>query len=209
MSTCTSCTAPAGDVYKLCGNCGDEIARDLAFVPALLAELEVTYAKQDKLTVTPGRGGDEGLPWKEQAHRAAVEIGDCLRRWATGLPVSAAEIPADPADLSRWLHSRVDWLRALEHAKNAHQDITGAVTRAIAVIDLPANRARFEVGPCPEQVEQGACDGTVWAYIATRSDDMSMLRCWTCGARWNTTQWLRVGRRILARAHQLARHRAA
>lgn len=208
MSTCTRCTAPAGDTYRLCGNCGDEIARDLAFVPALLAELEVTYAKQDKLTVTPGRGGDEGLPWKGKAKTAAADLGHFLRVWAAALPVEPVEIPADPAELARWLHSRVDWIRALEHAKTAHQDITGAVTRAIAVIDLPANRARFEVGPCPEQAEEGACDGTVWAYIATRSDDMSMLRCWTCGARWNTTQWLRVGRRILARARQLG-HRAA
>lgn len=208
MSTCTRCTAPAGDTYVLCGNCGDEIARDLAFIPALLSELETTYAKQDKLTLGSGRGGEEGLPWKDRARTSADELTHTLLSWAVALPVSQWLIPATMAELSGWLHARVDWLRALESAKDAHQQITGAVTKAIGVIDLPANRARFEVGPCPEQTEEGACDGTVWAYIATRPEDLSLLRCWTCGGRWNTTQWLRVGRRILARMRQLG-NRAA
>lgn len=226
MSDCVVCTGDVADGYILCAYCGDQIADALTVVAgglpsqqpgkphlmldALTAELDTTASRQDRIVVGHGRGGDTGLPWKEPATGATAELGACVRYWA-GLVNRAAEpLPATVPELARWLWCRVDWLRAHDAAKTAHREITSTVARAERVIDLPANRARFEVGPCPELIaERGYCDGTVWAYIATRPEDESALRCWTCGARWNTMQWLRVGRRILTRARQLKRSAAA
>lgn len=225
MSECVVCTGDVADGYILCAYCGDQIADGLADVAGmrpsqqpgkphlmletLTAELDTTTSRQDRVVVSHGRGGETGLPWKDTATGATGELDYYVRYWADRVNRDAEQLPAAVPALARWLWCRVDWLRAHDAARAAHREITTAVARATRAIDLPANRARFEVGPCPEIEDHGYCDGIVWAYIATRPEDESALRCWTCGARWNTTQWLRVGRRILARARQLKRSAAA
>jgi hypothetical protein len=225
VSDCVACTGEVADGYILCLICGDQIADGLADVGGLLpsqqpgkprlmldaltTELGTTTSRQDRIVINPGRGGETGLPWKDAAADAFAELDHAVHHWAAQVNHAGDPMPADVPAAARWLWRRVDWLRAHPDAKEAHRQITTAVARAERVIDLPANRARFEVGPCPEIVEDcGHCTGVVWAYIATRPEDESVLRCWDCGARWNTTQWLRVGRRILTRSRQIKRRAA-
>ena len=217
------CTQPPGGGYLLCQNCGDQIADDLtAIADYLPAELDITASRQDRITISPGRGGETGLPWKDTATTALADLAGCVLLWArTVNRGSDWLIPGTLTEVARWLWCRVDWIRSHDGAADAHRQITGTVSRAVRVIDLPATRSRFPVGPCPEVVEGGACTGTVWAYIATRArradeprmasspEDESRLRCWECGARWVTPQWLTALKGILTRQRQLGWRRAA
>jgi hypothetical protein len=214
------CDRPVHDNYLICARHGDELARDLADpaglctdadghpVPSLSDELAATVSRQDKLTVrSDRRGATTGLPWKEPAADAAWVLANTLSTWARDLAETrGVELDATTvSETAEWLHRRVDWIRQHEAAEEAHGDLTAAIRNARAAIDLPANRARFEVGPCPEDTDGRACPGTVWAYIPTREEDPALMRCTDCGTEWSTPQWLRVGRRILSLIEQRKR----
>jgi hypothetical protein len=116
-----------------------------------------------------------------------------------GLPLPADNLEA----MSRWMLHHTEWLRHHEAGSEAIDEIVGDVDKARKVIDRPPHRTTFPVGPCPETDDQGAaCIGEVRAYIPNDEDQPARLSCNTCGAVWLSYQWLRAGRRILARAEQ-------
>jgi hypothetical protein len=218
------CDRPTHNTFLICGRHGDELARDLADpaglrtdadghpMPSLPDELAATTSRQDKLTAcSDRRGAAGGLPWKENAADAAWVLAHTLHAWAAEL-ADTRRVALDTTTVTEtaaWLHNRVDWLRQHDAAGEAHGELTAAIRNARAAIDLPANRARFEVGPCPEDTDDGACPGTVWAYIPTRDDDPALLRCTDCDTVWSTPQWLRVGKRIRGLIEQRKRRQAA
>ncbi|MPZ27528.1 MAG: hypothetical protein GEV12_14245 [Micromonosporaceae bacterium] len=106
--------------------------------------------------------------------------------------------PTTVAASMRWLAGQLGWLRYREYAGEAWRDlrdVTGWLHRAV---DRPANRTRFPVGPCPEITAGGVpCAGQVTAVIPAREDRPALMECGTCGERWPTIQWARVGRRML------------
>lgn len=220
---CEVCTRPAGEGFAICESCGNALADDLADVaglrtgrdgeplPSLPDELLTAISRQDHLTVrSDRRGREEGLPWKQTPAQAARALHGALAMWARQLADTRRDTldATTTAEVAAWLHNRVDWLRQHPAAAQAHADLTAAVANARDAIDLPSCRARFPVGPCPDNNDDGPCPGTVWAYIATGNDE-SLMRCRCCGARWNTTQWYRVGKRIQTRRRQLERNAAA
>lgn len=208
MGECVTCTKPTSEY--LCPGCGDHLARDLADVPDLCAELDTTRYRLDHVTARAavGRDAEKPLAWKEPAADAAWVLADTLGTWARDL-AHVRHVPLDPrtvADVAGWLEHRIDWLRAHPDAAQAHDEISNAVRNTRRAIDLPANRARFHVGPCPEHVDEQRCPGEVWAYIPTRDDEDAMLRCQHDEQHaWGTVQWLRAGRRILTLMQQLKR----
>lgn len=212
-SECVTCTQPAHEAF-LCSRCGHQLAVDLDDVAGLLtgargdpldslaAELATTRYRLDAVAARSpiGRDADKPLPWKEPAADAAWVLADTLVAWARDLAgIRGVLLDAHTvAEVATWLARRVDWIRQHPRAGQAHDEITNAVRNARRAVDRPANRARFEVGPCPEQDADGArCPGRVWAYIPTREEDPAVLRCARCEAEWDTTRWLRVGTRIL------------
>jgi hypothetical protein len=91
----------------------------------------------------------------------------------------------------RWLTPHTEWLAARDtdpHPIHAWRAIRGDAAHAM---DLPRDRARFEVGPCPE-----ACDGTVWAFIGTQATDSAMGCDTTQDHQWTPAQFYRAGTRI-------------
>ena len=59
----TVCNSPACSMIQhngyLCRNCTDTLIRNLKAIPWLLEELEVTLARQDKLSESSDRSSDE------------------------------------------------------------------------------------------------------------------------------------------------------
>jgi hypothetical protein len=210
---CGVCGAPAGDDAYLCRTCTLKLGADLRDVPSLWQELDTTRTRQDKLVLNSGApsGAERPLFFNEHAAQAAWDLHATLNAWC--LDVSrlteddrdqlAVVDQHDVPGLSEWLTRNMRTLRQHDEAAAAYDEIIDTIRRARRAIDRPENRTRFEVGPCPEILPEGTCDGKVWAFIPVSEDKVSFMRCLECGHDWDTTQWLRVGRRILTRMSQL------
>lgn len=207
---CAACTRPAGASYVLCFSCVDRLADGLHAVPGLLDDLDTTYARLDRISVTSGRGGDTGLPVKLTAADAREHLGDIITYW-TYAAIKGRETPWNApntlAELAIWLSRRLDWLRALESAGDAYSQLHRAVSTAWRVIDRPTHRCSFWVGLCPEIAADGVhyCSGDVWAYVPLRIGvDPAVLRCRNPECKgyhepWAVPSWRKIGHRIAQR----------
>jgi hypothetical protein len=217
-----TCDRPVGDGF-VCQRCAHDLERALGDIPAVVHQLNLTLAKQTRYADRNERGGNEQpLPMDPLASAAASELRHHLCNWVTivaetrGLPLPAAAIyhpGGEPGmdTLARWMLAHVEWLRHHEHGHIAVEELTGDMRQARRVIDVPANRTTFPVGPCPEylsmtvtwdppgigarHVEQN-CAGEVRAYIPNTDTQPARLECSACHTVWESWQWLRAGRRI-------------
>jgi hypothetical protein len=198
----------------LCGLCADRTADRLASVDDLHRELAVTYARCDVLSISAGRGGEQGLPFAQLAKDADVFLTETVIYWSQQLAIVRAslwDLPNTLHEVAWWLIRRLDWLRAIPAAGEAYTQIERATTRAQHAIDRPLHRTRFPVGPCPEVRESRYCLGLVMAYVPTRVGvDRAVMRCRTPECRrhvepWGTESWSDAGKRIVRLREQLAR----
>lgn len=146
-STCPICDAPQ-DQGLACHACVTRLERDLAQVPALVTELDVTLSRQARI----GGGGDgkmgkgwarEKLPINVGAAAAAWDLEQTLTIWAremSGNPV------ATTVHASHVLLLHVNEIRRHPDVAHMIEKITQVITKARHAIDKPAER--FFVGPC-------------------------------------------------------------
>lgn len=208
--TCHTCGIPTPDAY-LCRTHTAALLADIRTIPDLLDELDTTITRQDKLLHFNDRrsSAETPLDWNEHAAQIREELADTLTAWCHEVaaideyerdPLHAATTPTARAV---WLADNIRTCRRHPSAGTAADELGNAVHRAHRAVDHPTIRSRFYVGPCPEQADQGCCDGEVWSFLATATDEQSYMRCTACEHRWDSHQWLRVGPRILARQQQL------
>jgi hypothetical protein len=176
--------------------------RDLRDVPQLVQELQTTLARQGRTSPTHHGGlAHERSGYHAGASDALASLERTLTAWseALGRPAwysttAAAALLADLEDL-----------RTHADADKAHTEITSAITEARRTIDTAANRTIIEVGPCPQE----GCTSTVYAYIPTEDTRPARMECRQNPThRWDTTQWLRTGKRILDRITHIKAARA-
>jgi hypothetical protein len=205
---CKACARPAGAGMVICASCGDKIADNLVAVPDLVADLAITFSRQDVLTEAAGRGGEVGLPFVDRASETTAELAAAVLRWAQAVAMVRSnvwELPNDLAALALWLRYRIDWLRAMDSAAEAYVDIDRVITRARRVVDRPQNRTSFPVGKCGESIDQQFCSGDVYALIPTRIGvDPAVLKCRNpeCARNhtpWPVESWRAAGKSILRR----------
>lgn len=210
---CGVCTAPTADGIYLCKTHLEQLAGELRRVPDLADELDVTITRRDKLSPHADRKStaESPLAWNEHAAQAAWELNATVNAWS----LDASRIDEDDrdplarihhsetAELARWLRGNLSALKRHEEAGQAHDELSNAIHRAHRAVDYPNTRSRFEVGPCPQDINGEPCDGKVWAFIASSDDKVSFMRCVDCETKWDSTQWLRVGPRIYRRKQQL------
>lgn len=218
MTTCvTGCGRPTRDTLLLCRSCLWALECDLGDVGWLDEQLETVLARQIALSErNGGHSAETPLPVHPGAFKARSELRVTLVGWVRDMAESRAvegpacsrcghesctairwhELPADtmPA-LAWWLLKRIDRIALHPAAADLHGEIVGAVRLAWRVVDAPANRTTFPVGPCPEV----PCPGEVRAYIPAQPEREARMECTACHRCWDPTQWLRTGRRILAR----------
>jgi hypothetical protein len=210
---CVACSRPPDAGMKLCMTCGDKMAKHLYGVGAMLAQLDITRAGEDALTESLGRGGEQGLPFDQNAASAYANLTSVVDFWAmhlAGTRNALNEVPTPGAWTALWLARRLDWLRALDAAQHAYTDLDAAMVRAQHAIDLPLPRPR-RIGLCPETRDDGQwCPGEVWAYTPIRDDDPWVLRCRDpeCDHHrkpWTTDQWHQLDKRMDRRIQQRER----
>lgn len=218
MSTCaTGCGRPTERM--LCGRCLGVLRADLGDVGWLDEQLELVLSKQVALTEQAGgRSAETPLPLARGALKARSVLRNRLVGWVRDLrgdepaitgPVcqrcdhgSCAairwfDLPADTLPMmAAWLMCREDDIAMHQAADELAGEIREAVGYAARIVDLPANRTTFAVGPCPDV----SCPGEVRVFIpAERSDTEARMECGACAQVWEPSQWSRLGKRILAR----------
>lgn len=222
MADCTAdCSAPSGDDAYLCRSHTRELDQELRNVDDLVKELDVTVTRQDRVTARQaGKSPEKPLVWNLHASEAASLLWTTVSAWALDVSKIDEDERDRLADVGRyntgeialWLARNMSTLRQHPEAGLAFQQVTDAARDGRRAIDWPEISTRFKAGPCPELIESetepgvtatGPCDGEVWAFIPTDPDKLAVLRCQACDAGWDTTQWLRVGRRMRARIEEL------
>jgi hypothetical protein len=155
-SAVCACTRPIGDGAVLCVHCGDQLARDLGDVTALVDELATTRSRQSRTggqAIGGGHSSDRPLPWDQRSSEAT----DVLRVALVG----AARVVLEHQDIaaprnglpaiSRWLLHHVEWLRHRDEAEDILTEVRAAVRRCRAVIDRRPDLSYL--GPCGEQID--------------------------------------------------------
>ena len=180
--------------HRVCRACSAHLLRDLADIPSLGINLEISYARQSRIgDRSASRRKETPIPWVQEAREAGDVLKSALVGWhrtlAQGAPlVSGPLCPTDdcqhpscewahlrrtpPADtltgLSRWLLRHRARLLRHPAVEEAVDEICDAVAQARGVVDRPADR--IYAGPCDQ------CDRDLYAQLGS-----SIVAC-ACGA---------------------------
>jgi len=201
MNNCL-CGRPVDGAF-LCRSCSERLRRALGDLPALIADLDITLARQ---AVTGAHS--EGKPTKKDSqplplHNDAAKVASNLRyvlatsvRYLTEQRGIVA-LPADnPPAMARWLLLHHASIRLDPAGPDIASDIHGITAAIVDVIDLPKMRGRFKVGMCPDD----PCPGEVWVHLPAEDlGEPATMVCRACGHVWPTIEWSRTGKRILKR----------
>lgn len=198
MNRC-HCGLPSPDT-TLCARCTYTLEKDLAEVPNLCDQLDVTLSRQT--AVTPHDGGkaaETPLPFNVNASEARTNLHATLVGWVRDIHDGSEQWPADETPLlSRWLFSRLNRIRVHVAADALADEIGYAVSEARRAVDRPKNRSRVFVAPCLEV----SCTGELWAtfpladYDADDTSTHAVMACTECEASYPAEQWLRIGRQL-------------
>lgn len=147
---CTRCTRPAGG-FALCTGCTAGFRHLLTEIPALVAELGITRARQDRMrgqAVGIAAGHTEAGPlWNEAASRATRVLHAALVDQVHQLTGRARRADTITA-LAGQLLARLDTLRLSPRASAVMDTLDQAVKRARRAIDRPADLVYG--GPCDQ-----------------------------------------------------------
>ena len=143
------CSRPPVNGY-LCLTCFEILRRDLDSIPQLLADLEVTICRQDKLTEPSGRSTDERpLPLRIGPMEARRDLAATLDVWATHLQrgsIYLTDVAEVAAYAGNYIRSNLGRVQIDEKAGDLADEIGYAVIMAWRTVDKPL--AHQFVGPC-------------------------------------------------------------
>jgi hypothetical protein len=237
-SQCQSCGAAVQDTV-ICGRCESDTRTRLAAQETYRRELLTVLARMTRTEAANdgGRAASLTLAWAQMgdrfldsidgkelkqilaslppAQRAANTLRaqrELLLEWVRTLfPTHFLEAPVQ--SLASTLYGNMHIIRKHDTAGDYANRLRNLETRIIQTIDLPAERTRVDVGPCPntwpnEQGHTEPCPGQITAHFPRDLDQPAMMRCTACKAEFDTTQWTRVGILIQRRKEDLERQRA-
>jgi hypothetical protein len=197
---CQVCARPVADQAYLCSGCTGSLTAALRDVAWLAGELLTTEVRLARMSDGSGsRSAETPLPMNWSAMVDGEALRDTLAIWVrTVAEQRGVTVDADnnAPSLARWMLRYTESIRQCDEAQQLYDEVTHVVREAKKTIDYAATKARFYVGPCPERPEDQACTGEVWAVIPAGENAPATLHCLDCEAEWNSTQWLRVGRRM-------------
>jgi hypothetical protein len=240
-SQCQSCGAAVLDTV-ICGRCESDTRDRLARQETWRQELLTVLARQTRTEAANdgGRAASLTLAWAQMGDRFLDSIdGKELKQILASLPpaqraantlraqrelllswcrtLSRDGIPAYWSEasvqlLAEYLLANLHIIRKHETAGDYTNRLRALETRIIQTIDLPQERTRVDVGPCPNlwpnpEGHTEPCPGQITAHFPRDLDQPAMMKCSECRAEFDTTQWTRVGILIQRRKEQLEQQR--
>ena len=192
---------------KLCG--GHHAALTAALTGGLARDytavtLRMTGLKTGDKMPYAARSVEVPLPVPDGVAELRSQIRHDLAWWVRRHAEDGSTRPpardAEPAVLAAWLAIHRDWAAAQDWAGDYVNVLGELRARARRLIDLP-RAPRCPITPCPEH----GCDGMLWSAIREEYDPRpSKVECNTCGAEWDSTQWMRLGVRLAAKTGRAA-----
>jgi hypothetical protein len=201
MTDCQRCARPVGDAH-VCSTCIRGVEKCLGNVTWLSEQLDLTIGRVTRFgSQTASRAAETPVAFNVKAGEARDVLRNVMVGWSKLYAEEAkSDLPADTLpSMGLFLVRRAEWFRHHELAVEFCDEIMSAVITAQRLVDSPANRTTFAVGPCPEETDGGPCPGEIRAYIPNDPNVVASMSCRVCGALYEPYQWLRAGRRILAR----------
>jgi hypothetical protein len=235
---CQSCGAAVLDTV-ICGRCEHDTRARLTRQETWRRELLTVLARMTRTEAANdgGRAASLTLAWAQMgdrfldtidgkelkqilaslppAQRAANTLRaqrDLLHEWCRALPVDIWS-DAPVSTMARVLLERLHIIRKHDTAGDYANRLRNLETRIIQTIDLPQERTRVDVGPCPNlwpnpEGHTEPCPGQITAHFPRDLDQPAMMRCNACKAEFDTTQWTRVGILIQRRKEELERQKS-
>jgi hypothetical protein len=186
---------PAAPHSWLCRPCTSGLRRDLHRLPVLHAALGDLL---DPRGAGGGGGSGDGLPYHEPASECRSQIEHDTEFWVMWI-IGERQPSAWPARtmtaMCGWLSGWADWVPLWPWAGDMAAVFAADRGRAMSLLD-PRPVADIPVDNCPR------CEhGMLRAFIPRTEGDRrpTVITCTDCGHEWDTTQWLGLGRTILAR----------
>lgn len=172
-----ACGQPVPDA-TICRDCTGKLGRDLAAIPWLVEQLDLSLSRQTASERQDGgRSAETPMPYDLGASDALEMLGVVLRRWSRALGVDTRWGMSDA------LATHLDDLRQHADADRAVIDIGGAVAKARRTIDRRPER--WFAGPCDGNgytirgqgaPEQGCGE---WLYARPEARDVKCKACTT------------------------------
>jgi hypothetical protein len=184
--TCPITGEPLRDNQTISTTALNAIEQALAEIDWLLEDLDVVLSKQAKARPAgAGERDDRPLPYNVGASEAADALHRCLASWAAmssedhGIPYSGG---SSTQDIASYLMGHMAWFGAHYAGHEAYTEITDAVNRIRAVIDLDPRREYL--GPCGGVMEGIECTDEVWLVEGDDGSKPAFTSCKTCGTSW-------------------------
>jgi hypothetical protein len=190
----------------LCNHCCERVVRDVRETGAGHLQLEHALTSTRTPVERVAGRGELPLPIRMIVVEVRSQILHDLRWWCTWVAeqrgLTGKANPRHAMGMASWLVTHIDWLARQDEVLALREVMAGHRRTVRALRDIPADRTKFPVGPCPELVDvddgQAWCSGVVFAHIPAELDRPASLRCKACGKTWERG-WARVGERILRR----------
>jgi hypothetical protein len=237
-SQCQSCGAAVLDTV-ICARCESDTRVRLAAQENYRRELLTVLARQTRtqaandggraanLTLAWAQMGDRfldtidgkelktilaGLPPAQRAANTLRAQRDLLHEWCRTLFPRYWPGEAPASHLARLLLLNMHIIRKHETAGDYANRLRALETRIIQTIDLPQDRTRIKVGPCPNlwPDPEGTitpCPGDITAHFPHDKADSPTAKCSACHAEWDATQWTGLDRKMKQRTAQLEQQR--
>lgn len=139
------CDNPSGGGF-ICGSCVETLRRDLSGVPPVLADLEVTVSRQDRIADPERRAGNERpLPLRLGPMEARRDLLQTLGTWSAHM-AQRVGIPAPIADCAGFLTSFLPSIQSDPLAGQLADECGYAILVAQRAVDKPLQL--IFVGPC-------------------------------------------------------------
>lgn len=148
--SCVGCGRPtgAGDGAYLCVTCTKHLRQDLEEVPELVAELDVTRTKQDRIGNRSGsrsNGREQPLGYRPAALEAADVLHVTLAAWCRDVAIMTdrplLDVPAeDPVACAAFLLRDTEAIRHAAGAGACLDEVRFAVRVGFRAIDRPAEK---------------------------------------------------------------------
>jgi hypothetical protein len=237
ISQCQSCGAAVQDTV-ICGRCEHDTRERLTRQETWRRELLTVLARMTRTQAANdgGRAANLTLAWAQMgdrfldtidgkelkqilaslppAQRAANTLRaqrDLLLEWVRILfPITPDE--AAVASMAANLLANMPVIRLQDSAGDYANRLHNLETRIIQTIDLPQERTRVDVGPCPNlwpnpESQLEPCPGQITAHFPRDVTAPAYMRCSACRQEWPSREWDTASVLIRARQQQIERQK--
>lgn len=172
---CATCGGASSGGWQ-CTTCLEQLLADVAAIPRTIADLRISYARQDRharlASRRPAGSSTTSTPWSEPAAAVLAELADLLGRWDLDIGYTrpyASSLSTRQLETARQLRLRAVVLdpRSPQLASALHEVLAAAER----VVDIPVDDTLWPFGACGHR----GCPERLWAPA-----DAATLTCPRC-----------------------------